>query len=155
MTILCDKLWRAMIPDLSDDRWWRCVPNARQSTSLVSWSAMKQWASSSWSAVMKLTTCNGRCFWFSQTRCRQATSNEFNNIWIPSGWGQWSNVLTRLGRKRTSGQELTACKSTRTEVDSVTWIQWLENARWKIQWMRKNRWEQKSLITSRRFSRIQ
>ena len=27
----------------------------------------------------------------------------------------------RPGRQRTSGQELTACKSTRTEVDSVTW----------------------------------
>ena len=46
--------------------------------------------------------------------------DEFNNGETRDSIREGTVKQCRPGRQRTSGQELTACKSTRTEVDSVT-----------------------------------
>ena len=88
-----------------------CVPNARQSTSVVLWSVMKnneqvchwvpRWGyDMQWSKILdfhgkKVSTGNVET---------NSTMGKFRNHGDSSGRGQWSNVTTRLGRQRTSGQ---------------------------------------------------
>ena len=100
------------------------------------------WASSSWSAMMRLcTTRNGRCFWL---QCR---NSEITGI--PSGWGRWSNATTRFGRQRFSGQELSLqVNENRSRFTPMNIGKcWLEDLVGRV-----NEWN--SFILSRRFSKI-